>query len=518
MSRVLLVSTYELGSRPLGCAVPAAMLGEAGHEVRSVDLALGPLDDATLWWAEVLAISVPMHTAARLGLDLLRRVRAQRSDLPICLHGLYALAAADAAGDLLGPRDLAAAGDAGPALLAFCDEAGKGASASTRLRRRVELGPAQGATRPAMDTTGLPGLERYARLVQGAHETLVATVETTTGCNHRCRHCPVPVIYRGRSRPVPLEVVAEEVGNQLDEGARHVHLADADFLNRPAHALGFARWLAGRHPGVTFDATVKISHLLRHGDLLGELKACGLLFVTSAIESTSDVVLERLDKGHRRADAAAAVRQCRRQGIELRPSFLPFTPWTTRRDLIDLLDFVAEEDLVWSTDAVQYAIRLLLPPGSLLLKDPDLVLSAALGDAESDGLGTSWRSPDPVLDDCQREVATLVESLALTSATPADAYEQVRALIHAVLHERDAGAPTPALARVGGPGPRLSEAWFCCAEPTSAQLATLAGACAASPEQAAAPQNGNLQPSRPPPPTGTTSSGGSSREAPTKRG
>ena len=54
----------------------------------------------------------------------------------------------------------------------------------------------------------------------------------------------------------------------------------------------------------------------------------------------------------------------RAHGIEIRPSWLPFTPWTTRRRrAVALLDFVAEHDLVGNVDPVQYTIRLLLPAG-----------------------------------------------------------------------------------------------------------------------------------------------------------
>ena len=44
--RVLLLSTYELGHQPLGLARPAADLLLAGHEVRCLDLAVDPLDEA----------------------------------------------------------------------------------------------------------------------------------------------------------------------------------------------------------------------------------------------------------------------------------------------------------------------------------------------------------------------------------------------------------------------------------------------------------------------------------------
>src|SRR5207247_1236788 len=93
-------------------------------------------------------------------------------------------------------------------------------------------------------------------------------------------------------------------------------------------------------------------------------------------------ILVRLDKGHTTADASAAIALLREHGIEPRPSFMPFTPWTTPQDVVDLLDFVVEHDLIANVDPVQYMIRLLIPEGSLLLGHPDPVRSAG-GDVAS---------------------------------------------------------------------------------------------------------------------------------------
>ena len=52
----------------------------------------------------------------------------------------------------------------------------------------------------------LPPLDRYTRLAVGGEERLVGSVEASRGCSHRCRHCPVPVVYGGRVRPVDVAV------------------------------------------------------------------------------------------------------------------------------------------------------------------------------------------------------------------------------------------------------------------------------------------------------------------------
>src|SRR5207245_5715298 len=158
----------------------------------------------------------------------------------------------------------------------------------------------------------LPVLDRYAKLSWNGEERLVASVDASRGCKHLCRHCPIVPVYRGRFVAVPRETVLADVAQQIAVGARHVSFGDPDFLNGPTHALRIARELHARWPEVSFDATIKIEHLLAHRALLPELVRCGMIFVTSAVESLNDRVLEALRNGHAAADvplALAAVRE-----------------------------------------------------------------------------------------------------------------------------------------------------------------------------------------------------------------
>jgi hypothetical protein len=184
--------------------------------------------------------------------------------------------------------------------------------------------------------------------------------------------------------------------------------------------------------------------------------------VVSAFETLNDAILERLDKGHTAADAAEAVETLREHGIEVRPSFLPFTPWTERVDVEAILDFVVGHDLVASVDPVQYTIRLLLPSGSLLLDHPDL--TPYLDGWDATQLTYRWHARDPEMDDLQRALAALVEQ----SLERSDPITATYALV------RDAVGLAPVdLSGCTTERPRLTESWFCCAEPTATQRAVL---------------------------------------------
>ena len=445
--RVALVSCYELGHQPLGVAGPAAMLREAGHEVRCLDLAVEPWDPSLVAWADRLGCSVPMHTATRIARQVIDDVRRRRPELPVACFGLYGAAMADAADRVL-------AGETDAALVAWF--AGHDDGRVVHLER-VARPPAA----PARDL--LPPLDRYARLLRGEQERLVGVVEASRGCVHRCRHCPVPVVYDGRIRIVDVDSVLADVEQQVAAGAEHLTFADPDFLNGPRHARRVVAAVHERFPSLSFDCTVKVEHVLAHRDVWPELAAAGCLFVVSAFESVDDATLARLDKGHTAADEAAAVALLRAHGIEVRPSWLPFTPWTTLDQLRSLVDFVAEHDLVGNVDPVQYTIRLLLPPGSLLLDQPEVV--PHLGAYDPERASYSWGSAEPAMDTLQLELAELVEA-GVGAGEPIPAvYGRIRTALGLPAVTVDEGRAAAV--------PRLSEPWFCCAEPTAAQLLPL---------------------------------------------
>ena len=441
--RVLLVATYELGHQPANLAGPAARLRERGHEVRALDTAVEPWDPRLVDWADTVAFSVPMHTATRL-------VRELTPDIakPTCCYGLYAAMCADVA-------DAVIAGEYEEALVAWVE--------GQPIARPVQLGrptPRAGAPLPAREL--LPPLDRYAQLAVGDERRLVGSVEASRGCAHRCRHCPVPVVYDGRVRVADEAAVLADIRQLASAGAEHITFGDPDFLNAPRHSMRIVRALHERFPTMTFDCTTKVEHILEHEDLLPELAASGCLFIVSAFESVNDSILERLDKGHTAADTAHATALLREHGIEVRPSFLPFTPWTSRDDITALLEFVADNDLVDNVDPVQYTIRLLLPEGSLLLDHPDL--APHLGAWDGDRLTYGWTPADPRMDVLHDTFATLVEEGTERGEPALAVYARLREAV---------GLPPIDVSTVTRGRPRLTENWFCCAEPTDSQLVTV---------------------------------------------
>jgi hypothetical protein len=380
-----------MGRQPFGLASPAAWLRAEGHEVTQADVSCAPMPAEAVETAGLIAFFLPMHTATKLFLRLVDRVRAVNPRAHLCCYGLYAplnerLLRGAGVGTILG----------GEFEAGLCD-----------LARRLSAGtPTPGPKPPAISTgrqqflvpdrKGLPPLGAYAQLVVAGGTRRVGYTEASRGCKHLCRHCPVVPVYRGLFRIVQAGIVLEDIRRQVAAGAAHITFGDPDFFNGPGHAVPIVEALHREWPWLTYDATIKVEHLLQHRDLLPVLKQTNCAFVTSAIESLDDEVLVKLAKGHTRADFLEALALTRALGLPLSPTFIPFHPWTTLSGYRDFLRTLAECGLTSQIAPIQLAIRLLIPEGSLLMELPEVRALVGLFDARA--LSYPWRNPDPALD------------------------------------------------------------------------------------------------------------------------
>ncbi|HET9192613.1 MAG TPA: CUAEP/CCAEP-tail radical SAM protein [Vicinamibacterales bacterium] len=442
--RVLLISTYDLGRQPFGLASPAAWLRREGVGVDCVDTSRDPLADDTIVGASIVAFYLPMHTATRLAAPLIDRVQAVNPAAQLVAYGLYAPLNADwlrsrGVTTVLGP-------EAEEDLVALA--VGEPDKARPTIPRLRFIQP---------DRSTLLPLQRYAALqMPDGTRRVVGTTEATRGCKHLCRHCPIVPVYRGAFRVVADDVVLADVAAQVAAGAQHISFGDPDFFNGPTHARRIVERMAAAHPGLSYDVTIKIEHLLKHADMLPLLGDTGCLFVTSAVESIDPQVLRHLRKGHTREDFVRAVALCRQAGVRLSPTFVPFTPWTTTAGYVELLDQLALLGLEEDVAPIQLAIRLLVTADSALLELDEIRAGVEPFDAAS--LTWPWRHRDAAVDQLQADVMRVVGSMK--GAPRRDVFDAIDGLVRGDSHPRR---------RFGGGGdstiPHLTEAWYCCAEP-----------------------------------------------------
>jgi len=439
--RVVIISTYDLGRQPFGLASPAAWLRAEGHEVTTADLSREPLPQDAVRVADWIAFHLPMHTATRMAIPQIEAARRLNPSACICCYGLYAPVNEEMLRGLGVTHVIG-----GEFERALADViSGRAASVLPVILDRLQF--------RTPDRTTLPVLREYAGLVDGAERKVVGYTEASRGCKHLCRHCPIVPVYEGRFRVVQRDVVMADIRQQVAAGAQHITFGDPDFLNGPGHALAIVDAFHAEFPGVTYDVTIKIEHLLRHREVLPVLARTGCLFITSAVESLDDAVLALLAKGHTRADFVEALALTRAHGLTMVPTFVAFTPWTTREAYLDLLRAIRDLDLIESVPPIQLAIRLLIPAGSKLLELEELHAGAF----DPAALSYRWQHPDPEMDRMCSDLQKLVGM--------GDRLGASRPRIFGTIWERAFGEPADFETGTGASLPRLTEAWYCCAEP-----------------------------------------------------
>ncbi|MFZ0414932.1 MAG: CUAEP/CCAEP-tail radical SAM protein, partial [Candidatus Acidiferrales bacterium] len=394
------------------------------------------------------------HTATRLATELLGAVRRLNPGAHICFYGLYA-PVNEAWLRKLGVQTILG----GEFEQGLCD-----------LAVRIKAGNSRGAqTEPLIslarqkfavpDRTGLVPLGGYARLVlPGGEKRTVGYTEASRGCKHLCRHCPIVPVYNGVFRIVDRDIVLADIRQQVAAGAQHITFGDPDFFNGIGHAIPLVEALHDEFPEVTYDATIKVEHLLKHEEHLPVLRETGCLFVTSAVESVDDAVLEKLDKRHTRADFLDVAGRFREMGLTLQPTFLPFTPWTTLESYLDLLEVLRANDLVENVAPIQLAIRLLIPAGSRLLELGEV--RALVAPFEEAAMVFPWTHSDPRVDALCEGLQQIVHAGEKMNRPRSRIFERIEEAARRAACVRETAKQQPVLAS-RATIPYLTEPWYC---------------------------------------------------------
>ncbi|MBT6273755.1 MAG: radical SAM protein, partial [Chromatiales bacterium] len=201
----ILINPYELGRQSFGLAHPAAVLREAGHTVRCIDFSVQQLSDELFQGAQLVAIQLAMHTATRIAIEALERIRMSAPGAHVCCYGLYAPVNEAYLREL--GVDTILGGEFEPALAFLAQSLSTGTNAADDVSADILSNDAKVSfVVPYRDE--LTPLDQHAglRLADGTEITM-GFAETTRGCKHLCRHCPVVPVYKGRFRAIPADIV-----------------------------------------------------------------------------------------------------------------------------------------------------------------------------------------------------------------------------------------------------------------------------------------------------------------------
>ena len=436
--KILLLSFYDLGKQPKIISELHKKLDNGSNQIDIVDYSIEE-KNLTLDNYDVLGIYASMHTASVLAEQYLRDRKLPNK---LFVFGLYANVFSEMFSNFQSIHSFDS--DELESLL------------------EVQLNPNYSFKHSVPDRTILPSITDYSHIVDGSNNLIAGSVETTYGCKHECTHCPVPIEFKGMFKTFGTEKIITDVTNQVEEGAKHISFNDPDFFNGPKHALKILQLLNEKHPSITYDSTIKVEHILKYPDYFQELKNLNMLFVISAFETTNDHVLNILQKNHSFNDLNKAVELSLENKIDIRPTWMPFSPWTEQNDLISIIKLIENYKLRETVDPIQLTIKLLVPKNSLILKRPEM--KEYLLDYDPSSFSYAWKYKFPNIDNIQNELFTYV--LQHESENEYAQYLGLVDILESHTNETLLNSEKYSQRIV----PKLSETWFCCAEPNKIQL------------------------------------------------
>jgi radical SAM superfamily enzyme YgiQ (UPF0313 family) len=436
--KILLTSFYDLGKQPKIIAEIVDRYNSSEIEFDFVDFSVEN-QNIDLENYDVLGIYAPMHTATILSIEYIKDKILPNK---MFTFGLYGSVLEDFNSSIRHIKDIES--DELALFLEINDDH------QFSLKNNIP------------NRQIFPDISNYAHLVDGSNNIIAGSVETTYGCKHSCTHCPVPISFNGTFKTYSLEKIISDVENQVNQGAKHISFNDPDFFNGPIHALKILESLNKKFPTITYDSTIKVEHIIKYKKYFKELSSLNMVFVISAFETTNDLVLSILEKNHTSNDLNTSIEISQDFGIDVRPTWMPFSPWTELNDLSNIVNLIEKYKLRETVDPIQLTIKLLIPKHSLIIKKPEI--NKYLGNYEKNSLSFKWEYEN---NDVEKLQSSLFDFILHNSEL--DEHKQYLGMVNIIEKFTDTELlknSTYDFKNV----PKLSETWFCCAEPSKIQL------------------------------------------------
>ncbi len=194
------------------------------------------------------------------------------------------------------------------------------------------------------------------RAIDGVGSRSRAYVQIQNGCDHRCTFCIIP-FGRGNSRSVPAGTVVEQVRRMADRGYREVVLTGVDLTSWGNDLPGDLRLgdLAMR----ILDSVPELPRLrlssIDSVEVDGSLKRALadqprlMPHLHLSLQAGDDLILKRMKRRHRRADAIRFCEEMRRlrPGMTFGADIIAGFPTETETMFENSLRLVSECDLTW---------------------------------------------------------------------------------------------------------------------------------------------------------------------------
>ncbi|MBW6512540.1 MAG: B12-binding domain-containing radical SAM protein [Desulfuromonadaceae bacterium] len=369
---------------PLGLLVLAGCLREAGCDVVIIDDHLEQRGAAWVaaqvrdWQADVIGLSINLATVPTAALIF---AQLTALDIPVVVGGPEVTAGCNQVLQQI-PAPFAVRGEGEETLVALLRElAGERrfeSVAGLTFRDERTGNYVSNDRRPwiAMDSVpllpyDLLELERYDRSYAEFGADRVEVLNTSRGCPFKCTFCSNKHVWSNSYRAMSPQRMIEQVRHAVTAtDATAIYFREDHFTLDVKRVMEFCSLV--RSEGLNFEwgCESRVNNLTP--ELVQAMAAAGLSSMWFGVESGSDDVLRRLNKGTTVAEVRTAVELCRAAGVKVGFSVMLGLPGETRAELQQTIDLVFELKPDW----VYWAAFVGLPGAELyevLESHPELI-------------------------------------------------------------------------------------------------------------------------------------------------
>ena len=340
---------------PLGLAVIAAILEQAGYVVRVLDCpteGYGFSDlEAILRTSSPPVIGITSTTFTRF--DAIQSAQVVRKTLPeatIVLGGVHASFTAHDTLDHISAIDVVCRGEGEETVLDIMQAVLKGGEftqiqgVSYRKDDRVFHNP----DRPFIqDLDSLPVLayhllpmDKYGQKMPFL-DVPAALVMTSRGCPGTCAFCSTRAMWGSRIRSRSATAILDEIEFLFEEyGAQGVWLFDDTFTFKRAHVEAFVQEIHRRHLKFPWYCEVRVDTV--DYDVLKLMRDAGCYYISFGIETATPRLLKKIAKGITIEQVERVINWANQLGIYVKAFFMLGLPEETYSEALSTIKYMTE--------------------------------------------------------------------------------------------------------------------------------------------------------------------------------
>lgn len=189
---------------------------------------------------------------------------------------------------------------------------------------------------PICDRSLLPkGIKYYNPIIKNYPYT---TSETSRGCPGRCSFCTAPSMYGAKLRCWSVEKVIKEIEEIINQGYKEIYYRDETFTTFRKRNADICNEIINRKIKISWICNVRVGTV--DEETLKLMKKAGCHLIKIGVESGSQEILDKSNKGIKLRDTEKLFQWAKKAGLETHAHMMLGMPGETKETIAQTLKFI----------------------------------------------------------------------------------------------------------------------------------------------------------------------------------